>query len=357
MKNQSEKKNRKWPKRVLGALGIVMVIIIVVGAVTLYKTVKTVTSVERVDEGIYKITYQSNYKLDKALAANIRTEQDLIDFISDTFFLGIPLEVNQDYVACSAFLTQNEEKQYLAGRNFDYSETDLLTVYTNPDDGYASIGMAPLAGLNIGENNSIKASSSLGKILMLASPYMCVDGINEKGLMIAVLDLAPPRTRQDTGKPKINTMVAVRMLLDRAATVDEAVKMLEQYDFNAMTLYAQHLFIADAQGHSVVVEWLLTNDFGADNGFKMRVIESPVCTNFWLCKGETEGKCERFDTLTNLLAEKPLNNPEDVMNNLEAASVKNTEWSSVYCLSDFSVEVALDNHYGKKYHFSPDDFQ
>ena len=73
MKNQSEKKNRKWPKRVLGALGIVMVIIIVVGAVTLYKTVKTVTSVERVDEGIYKITYQSNYKLDKALAANIRT--------------------------------------------------------------------------------------------------------------------------------------------------------------------------------------------------------------------------------------------------------------------------------------------
>lgn len=45
------------------------------------------------------------------------------------------------------------------------------------------------------------------------------------------------------------------------------------------------------------------------------------------------------------------------MSNLEAAGVKNTEWSCVYHLSDFSVEVSLDNHYSKVYRFSPDDFQ
>ncbi len=357
MKKQTEKKNRMRAKRVLAVLGIGLLLFVIVGGVTLYKPVKTVMSAAQMDDGIYKINYQNDYKLDKALSSNITTEQDLLDFVSDTFFLGIPLDANQDYVACSAFLTQNEEGQYLTGRNFDYSETDLLAVYTNPADGYASIGMAPLASLNIGVTEGIKATSKIGRILMLASPYMCVDGINEKGLMIAVLDLAPPRIRQDTGKPKINTMVAVRMLLDRASTVDEAVKMLEKYDFNSMTLYAQHLFIADAEGNSAVVEWQLNNKFGEEPGYHMKVTDSPVCTNFWLCDGETADKCQRFDTLTKLLAEKPVNTSEDALNNLEAASMKNTEWSCVYQLSDFSVEVALDNQYGKGYHLSPADFQ
>ena len=355
--NTKEKKSGKLVKRILAVLGIALLIFAIVGGVTLYKPVKTAMSAEKIDDGIYKITYQNDYRLDKALAANITTEDDFIRFISDTFFLGIPVKANQDYVACSAFLTQNGEGQYLTGRNFDYSETDLLAVYTHPADGYASIGMAPLASVNVGVTDGFEASSAIGKILMLASPYMCVDGINEKGLMVGVLDLDPPRTRQDTGKPKINTMIAVRMLLDRAATVDEAVKMLEKYDFNAMSLYAQHLFIADAQGNSAVVEWQLNNQFGEETGFHMKVIDSAVCTNFWLCDGDTAGKCRRFDTLTRLLAENPSGTPQDAMGYLEAASVKNTEWSCVYKLSDFSVEVALDNEYGKVFRFSPDDFR
>ena len=191
---------------------------------------------------------------------------------------------------------------------------------------------------------------------MLASPYMCVDGINEKGLMVAVLDLNPPRIKQDTGKPKINTMIAVRMLLDRAATADEAVDLLRQYDFNSMSKMAQHIYIADAQGKSVVVEWQMNNTFGSNNGFEMYVTESQVCTNFWLCQGETTGKCNRFDTLTKRLAEKPVNSPEDAMENLDAASVSWTQWSCVYDLSDFNVNVVLDNKHDKVIHIIPDNF-
>lgn len=102
MKTQEEKKSRKWTKRVLAALGIALLLLVIVGGITLYKSARTVMSAEKVDDGIYKITYQNDYKLDKALSANIKTEQDLIDFISDTFFLGIPVDANQDYVACSA---------------------------------------------------------------------------------------------------------------------------------------------------------------------------------------------------------------------------------------------------------------
>ena len=124
-----------------------------------------------------------------------------------------------------------------------------------------------------------------------------------------------------------------------------------------MSYYSQHLFIADAQGHSAVMEWPMNNVLGEESGFRTKVIESPVCTNFWLCDGDPAGKCKRFDTITKLLEEKPVNTPEDVLHNLEAASVKNTEWSCVYRLSDFAVQVALDNAYDKVYSLSPDDFR
>lgn len=356
-KGKKEKKKRKWPKRVFGALGMMLLALAIFVTVRMWGTVRTVTTVERVDEGLYKVTYHKDYRLDDALKANIITEDDFLKFASDTFFLGVPVTANQDYVACSAFLTRNEEGQFIAGRNFDYSETDLLMVYTHPDDGYASIGMAPLASLNIGVKDGFSADSHTGRLLMMASPYMCVDGMNKKGLMVAVLDLDPPRIRQDSGKPKINTMVAVRMLLDRAATVDEAVEMLSRYDFNSMSRMAQHLYIADAQGNAAVVEWQLNNTFGSGKGFEMHITESPVCTNFWLCNGEWSGKCGRFDTITRLLAENPVNEPEDAMGNLKAASVSWTEWSCVYRLSDFGVDIVLDNKHEKVYHISPDDFR
>ena len=357
VQEKPKKKKRKWLRRILCTLGILLLALIVTAAVLLYGPVRTMSTVEQIDQGIYKLTYQQDYHLDKALKANIVTEDDFMKFASDTFFFGYPVEANPDYVACSTFLTQNEDGQYLAGRNFDYSETDLLTIYTHPDKGYASIGMVPLGSFNIGITGGIETMSNLAKFLMLASPYMCVDGINEKGLMVAVLDLNPQKIRQDTGKPKINTMVAVRLLLDRAATVDEAIELLSQYDFNSMSKYAQHIYVADAQGKSAVVEWQMNNVFGADNGYKMYVVESNVCTNFWMYEGKREGECNRFDTITQRLAEKPVNAPEDAMENLKAASVSWTQWLCVYQLSDFSVNVALDNKYGKVFRISPDEFR
>ena len=59
------------------------------------------------------------------------------------------------------------------------------------------------------------------------------------------------------------------------------------------------------------------------------------------------------DTLTQLLAEKPVNTAEEAMGNLSAVSVSWTEWSCVYHLSDFSVDVVLDNKHDKALHIDP----
>ena len=62
----------------------------------------------------------------------------------------------------------------------------------------------------------------------MALPYLMMDGINEDGFAISVLKLdGKPTLQQDPGKKKIFTTVAMRMLLDRASTVDQAISMLK----------------------------------------------------------------------------------------------------------------------------------
>lgn len=104
---------------------------------------------------------------------------------------------------------------------------------------------------------------------------------DSKGLCVAVLMIQDrPGFQQDTGKPDLTTTTAVRLLLDKAADVEEAVDLLSQYDMHASAGMMVHFALADASGHSVVVEYI-------DN--EMAVTETPVVTNYYLSPGEKYG--------------------------------------------------------------------
>ena len=69
-----------------------------------------------------------------------------------------------------------------------------------------------------------------------------MDGVNEKGLAAAVLMLPGERPPEpDTGRTPIQTTLAVRLVLDRAATVDEALALLERYEMHHAIGSAFHL--------------------------------------------------------------------------------------------------------------------
>ena len=52
------------------------------------------------------------------------------------------------------------------------------------------------------------------KARLLAAPYTCMDGINEKGLVVADLMAGDKEnTQQDTEKPDLTTTTAIRLLL------------------------------------------------------------------------------------------------------------------------------------------------
>ncbi|MBQ1507040.1 MAG: linear amide C-N hydrolase, partial [Ruminococcus sp.] len=340
----------------LSLLGI-LISLTAAAFIILYSRVSTMASVEYVGADFYKMTYTHDYQLDKALSSEITDERKLLKFVCDEMFFGYQIDGNLDTYACSAFVTETPDGKYLAGRSFGLGGSDTLCLYTTPKDGYASYSTVSTDMIGVGGKNELAATDLLGRAALLAAPYMGVDGMNEKGLFTALLDLESPETHMNTGKPDLTVTMAVRLLLDRAATVDEAVELLGQYDIHTGHGYTQHLYVADANGDGAVVEW---------HKNQMKVVKSPICTNFRLssklAQNDPSGICERFDFLAESLDKKPQNTPEDAMKLLEGVKQEideniHTEWSVVFNLTDFSLDISLDMDFDNIFHLSREDFK
>ena len=87
----------------------------------------------------------------------------------------------------------------------------------------------------------------------LLAPFICLDGMNEKGVSIAVLTLDSKPVHHHSGKPTIATTLAIRLVLDKAATTEEAVALLRGYDMFASSGRDYHFYITDANGDDIAV--------------------------------------------------------------------------------------------------------
>lgn len=70
-----------------------------------------------------------------------------------------------------------------------------------------------------------------------------------------MLTLDSEPTYQQTGKPTITPTLAIRLVLDHAATTAEAVALLREYDMFASGGRDYHFYITDASGDGRVVEY------------------------------------------------------------------------------------------------------
>ncbi len=340
---------------VLSILGVIAAALIIISNI-LYGRVSTISSVKQLGEGMYTVNYRHDYQLDKALESGIDDERSLLKFICDEMYFGYQVDSNIEKYACSAFVTKTPDEKYLGGRSFGLGGTDTLCVYTHPSDGYASISTVSTDMLNVGADNAYPTTSLEGRAALLAAPYIAVDGMNEKGLFTALLDLSMGETHMETGNRDLTVTMAVRLLIDRAATVDEAIELLRNYDIHTGHGWTQHLFVGDASGDGAVIEW---------HKGQMKVVKSPICTNFRLssklAQDDPTGMCERFDILHDTLEKHPENTPGDAMDMLEAVKQEydnniHTEWSIVYHLTDFSMDISVDMDFDNVYHLEIKDF-
>ncbi|MFR6332813.1 MAG: carcinine hydrolase/isopenicillin-N N-acyltransferase family protein, partial [Eisenbergiella sp.] len=184
--------------------------------------------------------------------------------------------------------------------------------------------------------------------------YAPLDGMNEKGLAVSVNMIQDSDViNQDTGKPDVTTTTAIRLLLDRAADVEEALTLLRQYDMHSSMGMMVHFALADKSGRSVAVEYI---------GNEMVVTETPVVTNFYLAPGEKQGigtsqSHTRYEILMKRLNEGGAASMDGVRDALDSVSKDNfgefesTEWSIVFNLEQGEARYYHRENYENSYLF------
>ncbi|MCI6473451.1 MAG: C45 family autoproteolytic acyltransferase/hydrolase [Bacteroidales bacterium] len=331
---------------------------------------------------LYEIDYNQDYMLDSVMQPGITEQTELFRHIASLLFDNLPAEKPEvKYGAgCSAFAAQEAEgKGFLMGRNYDfrhftpdnksYLPTSAILVRTAPEGGKKSISMVD--GLNLGFGQGFYNDGKTDLSMLMALPYAALDGINEDGFAIGVLALNEKQTNQQTGKQRIGTTVAIRMMLDKASTVREAIEMLKNYDMdmrgNGHSNY--HFFMADATGDYAIVEYTFDKDrteprvmevFSADDSLR-------CVTNFYVAPsmtgttdgwGSSHGK-DRYENLRKTLDEKKHVMKEDeAMQLLEKVSqppteelTSQTQWSALYNLTEKTLRLTILREYAKEYNF------
>ncbi len=165
-------------------------------------------------------------------------------------------------------------------------------------------------------------------------------------------------THQNTEKIDLTTTTAIRLILDNAATVEEAIKLLEQYDMHSSNGAMHHLAIADSYGNSVVVEYI-------DN--EMYVTPTQFVTNFFLTDGKnygfgSESSKIRFNILSDIYNQNNgVLEEDDIKSALISVSQSKSfdsgwisQWSIVFNQSDKKIKFYHCEDYDKEYVFSID---
>ena len=333
-------------------LPVVFGIIIIVPSVLLFDHIRTMLTVRNAGNGLYTMKNLECTDTQGMLGSGAASADELLDWIFDNHLYGIRLPFDIEEFGCAAFAAVTPEGEHLFGRNFDFPETDTLLIHSHPDGCYESIGNADLGVLGVGNNFPISPDSPAGRLIMVITPYLVVDGMNEKGVGAGILQLNLDPTHQDNGKPDLLIFCAVRAVLDKCASVDEALALLDSYDMHSDLGGTYHLFITDRTGRYVVVEWL--------DG-EMVVVEHPCCTNSVVAPGKYYDKGApdgRLPAMEEYLSSGRQVTGSEAMDLLkEVRNDKMTEWSCVYNLDDFTVSICLDNDFSKVYTFSADDLR
>lgn len=344
-------------KRVLIILLMIVVLAAAVFLGIYFTRIQTIGSIEQLTDyedgyNLYRMDVKYDYSIENVINRGIEDDQMMIDSMLKEVLPLLPVKMKAPNFGCTSFSLTDTDGDVHMGRNYDFkSDTSAMLVYCTPKDGYKSVAVAALDNVsaNVPDENIKK------KLASLASPFICLDGINEKGVSISVLTLDSEPVRQNTGKPVISTTLAIRLVLDRAATTEEAVELLRSYDMYSSAGRDYHFYITDASGDGRVVEYDCESE-------TRELVATPTeaVTNFFIIYKEKSlpnqkngiyghGR-ERYDAVMKVLEEEKGNYTNDtVWKAMKSAAqypnpddiTSNTQWSVSYNNTDLTAEIAI----------------
>ena len=342
---------------------------------------------EHQDGAVYAMQVKGGFYLDEFVEqGGVKSDDELIAFVTGNITRGLlNIGISAPEIGCSSFTAATKEGDALFARNYDLSKTNTMLVFTEGGEGrHATISTVDLKFLGIDVDRGLE--SLMDRITCLAAPYAPLDGVNDAGVSCGIYMTyqggeATVATDQNTDKPDFTSTTLLRLILDYADSVEEAVEIASSYDLHDSAQTSYHYMVTDSTGRSAVLEWTAGTD-ATDNDGAARTLKVvyndddsrigpreassdwQVVTNFVLqpgyydgCPEEDKKGADRYDRLYEELGKTNGVVADEAAAMSILASVGRRGWdnddknsltvhSAVYNLTDKSLLWVSNENYG-----------
>ena len=299
----------------IGVAGMVAVVLLTV--VLLWQNeIRTLLSIEEIrprdaehhDGAVYYVDVRGGFYLDDLIEqGGISSDSELADFIVNRLTKGLVknLKISTPNYGCASFTATTVEGDALFARNYDNEETNTCIVRTHARKGrHATISTADLSFIGIKPENGIQGI--MDKALCLAVPYLTLDGVNDAGVSCCINMTyqgggdggAATATNQNTDKPDMTSTLMLRMILDYADDLEEAIEIVQSYDLHDSANTSFHYMVADASGRSAILEWVCGDDITDNDGSARKLVVTYNDADAQI--GEAEGSAD-YQWMTNFI--------------------------------------------------------
>ena len=313
--NQTEKTMSRGKKILLGIIAFFLALFVVLAG-TIYAVwhneISTVSSIKLLKDrndthlhgAVYTMHVKGGFYLDDFIAqGGVKNDSELINFITNKITKGLlDINIRNPEIGCSSFTATAENGDRLFGRNYDFSKTNTCIVFTEANAGrHASISTTDLQFLGLDVNKNL--DGFMDKVTSLAATYAPLDGINDAGLSCGIYMTyqggeKTVATDQNTDKPDFTSTTLLRLMLDYASTVEEAVEIASAYDLHDSAKTSYHYMVADATGKSAILEWVAGTDSTDNDGSKRELVVTYNDADTQI--GAMEGKTD-YQVITNFV--------------------------------------------------------
>ena len=282
------------------------------------------------DHPLYEMVYVGDYGFDSFLESGISS---------------VSREQKRGW-ACTCFSTTTIDDNVILGRNFDWYDHPALILFTDPPNGYASVSMVDISYLGFDKNDRVSADDAR----LNDAPFLPFDGMNEHGLAVGMMAVPYAQAPVSLQKVTLGSLHIIRLVLDFARDIDEAIDFMDDYNIDFEGGPAIHYFLADQSGSSAVIEFV-------DNEMVVLHNKKPwqVSTNFIICQTDLDGAdsyCWRYNlTYSTLEQNQGQITSSQTMDILESVSQSNTRWSVVYNTTSQNINLVMGRDYQTAYNW------
>ena len=295
----------------------------------------------------YSMRYCGDDCFDEYLLRGAHSLEDYCSFIDTTLIRNRENQIHHNNFGCGAFVAQNANKDILFARNMDCECAIPMLLRLNDNSTYRFLSLVNMAFLDWDE--STYDLLEIDSKLTLATAYSPSDGINEYGFAVAILTDVDATYPKQNDKITLFDMTLPRLLLSKAKSVEEAIHYTEKYNF-FYDVAPLHYMVADASGHSAVIEFVDGRMVVTKTDKKYLVV-----TNFTLYGNPTKtgfGK-DRYENIQNTLKKQGgIISEEDALELLKSNVIPGDEqWSAVYNLTKKTLSVTFSGDYENVHRF------